>query len=570
MEWGPVIKTSSQIGFEMYVLACVMMVTEYMGRGPVIKTNSQMGFDRLDEEIAKDYFRQICLGLDYLHFNGVDHQGPPVQPQDLMQSSLPGTGNLTGVIKDPQASSKISGTPAFQAPEIVQGRNSFKHADPKLVICSPDDCSPRSSITGAASGKESPFAGDIWALGVCLYCFICGRLPFMGSCLLDINHAIVHGNLSFPLTVALTPDLRDLFDRLFLKDPAQRITMEGANPRDLLDCLCLKDPTQRITMEGPDLRDLFDPLFLNNPAQGITLEQIMEHPWVTSDGLYALKSMNAIHEHQPVRTEITSEDEQQAIACPTLVSLIRAKMKEKTYQDGVFMFHQGDEAHVIYMIMSGVVEQLPVNIKNTSKPTDILRPHSTKQTHGRLAATPCILDLQVDIDDSFLVDFVKDTAATRPELMKDGMIHVDRTQAVQLKKRMAGLMHMDENEYVKELKGPGQVLGEVSLNNIARHKQSARCKGPVTVVTLTEENFMKAMLQMYGKEVEVKDGLNQEQASMLVMQGVEGEYGGSGMNVLPPGPLPSTSETYGHNTDTSPYGLHTIHDRHSAECIGGF
>jgi serine/threonine protein kinase len=43
---------------------------------------------------------------------------------------------------------RLSGTPAFTAPELVAGTSS------------------------------DPFAADIWAMGACLYCFIYGHLPF--------------------------------------------------------------------------------------------------------------------------------------------------------------------------------------------------------------------------------------------------------------------------------------------------------------------------------------------------------------------------------------------------------
>ncbi len=33
-----------------------------------------------------------------------------------------------------------------------------------------------------------PFAADLWALACCLYCFVFGRLPFVGSCVVSPPH----------------------------------------------------------------------------------------------------------------------------------------------------------------------------------------------------------------------------------------------------------------------------------------------------------------------------------------------------------------------------------------------
>jgi [calcium/calmodulin-dependent protein kinase] kinase len=52
--------------------------------------------------------------------------------------------------------SKLTGTPAFTAPELVSGN------------------------------AADPFAADVWALGACLFCFIYGRVPFQGGCVLDV------------------------------------------------------------------------------------------------------------------------------------------------------------------------------------------------------------------------------------------------------------------------------------------------------------------------------------------------------------------------------------------------
>lgn len=51
---------------------------------------------------------------------------------------------------------KLTGTPAFTAPELVSGN------------------------------AADPFAADVWALGGCLFCFIYGQVPFQGGCVLDV------------------------------------------------------------------------------------------------------------------------------------------------------------------------------------------------------------------------------------------------------------------------------------------------------------------------------------------------------------------------------------------------
>ena len=65
---------------------------------------------------------------------------------------------------------KAAGSPAFLAPEI----------------CGLSD-------SASASSKEppiDPYALDIWAMGVTLFCFIFGQVPFTGNSEFEVFHAI--------------------------------------------------------------------------------------------------------------------------------------------------------------------------------------------------------------------------------------------------------------------------------------------------------------------------------------------------------------------------------------------
>ncbi len=70
----------------------------------------------------------------------------------------------------------------------------------------------------------------------------------------------------------------------------------------------------------------------------------------------------------------------------------------------------------------------------------------------------------------------------------DGKLHIDRQQAMEMRRRMAGSL-LGENvlvEIVVEVKGPGSVIGEISMDTStnAVHRMSARAKGNVTVSVL--------------------------------------------------------------------------------------
>ncbi|KAJ2775407.1 hypothetical protein IWQ56_000045 [Coemansia nantahalensis] len=151
----------------------------------------------LPADSVHTYFAQALLGLEYLHEHDIVHRD--IKPDNLL---LTGDGTLK--IADFGESAMIerrndritgsAGSPAFMAPELYQ-----------------------------ADAEVSGAAADIWSLGVCLYCFAYGTLPFKGSTGLEVADAIAESGLRFP--DARDEKLQDLIRRMLDRDPKSRIAI---------------------------------------------------------------------------------------------------------------------------------------------------------------------------------------------------------------------------------------------------------------------------------------------------------------------------------------------------------
>ncbi|GLC68350.1 hypothetical protein PLESTF_000681800 [Pleodorina starrii] len=439
----------------------LMLVMEYCEGGCVMETRQQTGLTPLGEETAREYFRQACLGLDYLHYNKVVHGD--LKPENMLVSGsgllkIADFGSSRFMGGDPTDAAKTSCTPAFQSPEEI------------------------------GHTPVNPFAADLWALACCLFCFVFGRLPFVGSCVVDIYRAILTRPHAYPAELPCSPALRDLLDRMLDKDPKKRLKLREVGHHEWVTAGGLLPPLQ----------------FLN--AQGSTAEGPAPPP--------------VIH--------VTHAEQVNAIDRSSLVSLVRARLKEKTCQPGEYLFKEGEEAHCVYMIMAGVVE-LTQHLKRPGAGAGGANaaqghghggaaaaaahgggaahgwPHGAAAAGGGAAGElgPADHDasFSVDLDESLTLDHPDMGQITEAMNIVDGKLHIDRQQAIEMRRRMQGNLLGDNAEYVVEVKGPGSVIGEIGMDNaaVAKHRVSARARGPVTVVKLTEENFFKALLQMYGE-----------------------------------------------------------------------
>lgn len=173
------------------------MVFELMRKGPVMEVPTD---SPLSEEQARLYFRDIILGIEYLHYQKIVHRD--IKPSNLL---LGDDGHLKiadfGVSNQFEGNdallSSTAGTPAFMAPETLsEARKSF-------------------------SGK----ALDVWAMGVTLYCFVFGKCPFIDEYILALHNKIRTKPVEFPETPKISEELRTLILRMLDKNPDSRLTI---------------------------------------------------------------------------------------------------------------------------------------------------------------------------------------------------------------------------------------------------------------------------------------------------------------------------------------------------------
>ncbi|MGB7587311.1 MAG: protein kinase, partial [Solirubrobacterales bacterium] len=119
----------------------------------------------LDFETAAEVGVQACAGLDYAHRRGIIHRD--VKPGNLMIVGEPvGGGEMTVKLTDFGIARAIEQTRITQVGSVV---GTAAYLAPEQV-----------------RGEEATPATDVYALGVVLYQFLTGRLPYEGSTLAEL------------------------------------------------------------------------------------------------------------------------------------------------------------------------------------------------------------------------------------------------------------------------------------------------------------------------------------------------------------------------------------------------
>ncbi|KAI0267829.1 kinase-like domain-containing protein [Gloeopeniophorella convolvens] len=269
----------------------VYMVMEFLGGGE-IKWRDQEGNPVLRVDQSRRICRDVILGLEYLHFQGIIHRD--IKPANLMwtsdrrtvkitdfgvahisaaqrfagsgkDQSAPGPTTTNGsdadlqLLFDDSELCKTAGTPSFLAPEVIY--------DFGTEVPLPSSSEALADGSNSATTLHAPpphrppitKAIDVWALGVTLYCLLFGKTPFR-----------VESNHEFALYGVICTQDWDV-EPFMGQD---RIPAQGRHHKCLDDKPC---------SEGAEIIKLLERILEKDASKRVTLNEVKRHRWFLRD-----------------------------------------------------------------------------------------------------------------------------------------------------------------------------------------------------------------------------------------------------------------------------------------------
>ncbi|CAM9744787.1 unnamed protein product, partial [Discosporangium mesarthrocarpum] len=223
----------------------VYMIQEFMEKGSILPEYFYV--EPLSEQVALSTFTQASRGLHYLHRHGICHGD--IKPSNLLQGKdgqvKIGDFGACFVLKGEGVESFGIGDSGSGSGEEMKGQEPRKKASlhheqipapspykqgKRYLVGTPAFLAPE--LFGKDAISNISFASDLWALGISLYQMVVGRTPWIASTLTELQRAVRFELLTFPEGHEVEPHIINLLHRMLDKDPARRITLEGAMRHD--------------------------------------------------------------------------------------------------------------------------------------------------------------------------------------------------------------------------------------------------------------------------------------------------------------------------------------------------
>ncbi|KAL0128210.1 hypothetical protein PUN28_003455 [Cardiocondyla obscurior] len=171
------------------------LVFELVHRGEILLIPTDKP---LNETTARRYFRDVVMGVEYLHYQKIVHRD--IKPSNLLvdrdgRIKIADLGVSTELRETGELLTGQAGTPAFAAPE-----------------------------TTVANAQYLGPPCDIWSMGVTLYALVIGDLPWRTCDNTTIQEVVRSKPLVFPDN-RLSSELRYLIEGMLDKSPETRFTL---------------------------------------------------------------------------------------------------------------------------------------------------------------------------------------------------------------------------------------------------------------------------------------------------------------------------------------------------------
>jgi serine/threonine protein kinase len=219
----------------------------------------------LPEPRARDYFKQVLLGMAYCHARKLVHRDIKLEnlllTGDRQTVKIADFGLAKNVSED--AAKTVIGTAKYVAPEMLAG------------------------------AEYDGFKSDIWSCGVCLYCMTECRFPFMKAGNDSVGGHGVHqttaGNLrlmkdlqaaNYVLKAERSPEYVEFIKRLLCPDVASRYTAAQA----LMDPWILAGEDPAISQAKLDAMDTSSVVVPTGYAQADWMAQVKKVMDAKGDG----------------------------------------------------------------------------------------------------------------------------------------------------------------------------------------------------------------------------------------------------------------------------------------------
>ncbi|XP_054843619.1 microtubule-associated serine/threonine-protein kinase 4-like isoform X2 [Eublepharis macularius] len=190
------------------------MVMEYVEGGDCATLMKNMG--PLPVDMARMYFAETVLALEYLHNYGIVHRD--LKPDNLLVTSM-GHIKLTdfGLSKV----GLMSMTTNLYEGHIEKDAREFLD---KQVCGTPEYIAPEVILR---QGYGKPV--DWWSMGIILYEFLVGCVPFFGDTPEELFGQVISDEINWPeKDEAPPPDAQDLIALLLRQNPLERLGTGGA------------------------------------------------------------------------------------------------------------------------------------------------------------------------------------------------------------------------------------------------------------------------------------------------------------------------------------------------------